>query len=792
MGVAESRNDDLKSADGAEPSDGVLLSQLIQLLSRRPKHSVRLSDLSALLPSSLRKRAQDHGGLKKWIQIYSSLFQMTGEPGKELVVLAINSSGSDKILEPVRTVDSPGGSEPQQEPDPSPALEEDAPAPKQAEEAEAGGPPTEPAPAPEPDAAEPEKKPLSKSAAAKLEARLDAQMFDEEKQGHLAIQLRGLPYKATVEDVRNFLKSHVEMLNEKNPIHLVMNRDGRPSGFARVVFESEEAATAARDELNLSTMEDRYIEVFLYPDRPSKGKSRRLEEAAEKAGVTVSDAAGVTRDLVAAECRAEMSKPGNRRMLLSMLGVTLSPGARSYLKQMDQGLKFFLAHYATEFSIDGNKGCEFVVYTPLEEANGGQAGTNGFAKRDERPPGSPNAKSPGQQDMSSSNRVYDTPSNWGTPAPDPQQPANWGAPPWPGSMNDMQNGSEANPAWQGGQWGGMQSAQQQQFPGAWGNQNMGQHMGMGMNQAMHPSMNAAINQGMGQGANGFSNWTDTSGIEAAAQQGAATASAMSFGLDPQAIATAVFYGATAAAMAAAAAQQNNPQAVPGGYQGGGMGMPPGATFAANGAAQGLGMESNNANIRLRGLPYQSTEQDVLAFFAQHDVVDRIADGPKAVSLLTRSNGRRSGQAIVQMRDRSDAELAQRVLNGQWMGTRYIEVFLQDDDAQETQNVAAINAAAVTSAAGKFHQGGSDSAATMGADPSAMMANFNAQGMASWQANMWNQSQGQMMPDTSGQNGDWQALFSFLGEAQQNGAPGQPGVAPQNNTNGDSATTSAAV
>jgi len=87
-------------------------------------------------------------------------------------------------------------------------------------------------------------------------------------------------------------------------------------------------------------------------------------------------------------------------------------------------------------------------------------------------------------------------------------------------------------------------------------------------------------------------------------------------------------------------------------------------------------------VRLRGLPFTSAEQDVLAFFAQHDIVDRIADGPKAVNILTRSNGRPSGQAIIQMRESQDAELAQSVLHGQWMGSRYIEVFLMSHEENE--------------------------------------------------------------------------------------------------------------
>merc|ERR1719433_1835938 len=103
------------------------------------------------------------------------------------------------------------------------------------------------------------------------------------------------------------------------------------------------------------------------------------------------------------------------------------------------------------------------------------------------------------------------------------------------------------------------------------------------------------------------------------------------------------------------------------------GGPPLATTASAAAA---------AAVRLRGLPFSATEQDVLAFFAQHDIVDRISEEPKAVNLLLRSNGKPSGQAIVQMRGREDAELARHVLSGQWMGSRYIEVFLCCQDGAE--------------------------------------------------------------------------------------------------------------
>jgi len=73
---------------------------------------------------------------------------------------------------------------------------------------------------------------------------------------------------------------------------------------------------------------------------------------------------------------------------------------------------------------------------------------------------------------------------------------------------------------------------------------------------------------------------------------------------------------------------------------------------------------------------------VLAFFAQHDIVDRISDEPKAVNLLLRSNGRPSGQAVVHMRNKVDAELAHQKLMGQWMGSRYIEIFLCHEDGTD--------------------------------------------------------------------------------------------------------------
>eukprot|EP00434_Breviolum_minutum_P003555 symbB.v1.2.003128.t1/scaffold128.1/size312424/2 len=1152
MGVVESRHDE--KADAENLSDGVLLSQLIQLLHRRPKHSLPLADLSAVLPNSLRKRAQEHGGLKQWIRQYQSLFEVTGELNQETVVLSISSSIPDRP-----TVDSPA-SEPQQEPDPSAAMEPET---------------------------------ISKRRRGRDEA---LNLFDEENMGHLAIQLRGLPYKSTVEEIRNFLGSHVEKLAAENPVHLVLNRDGRPSGFARVIFESEEAARAARDELHLRGMEDRYVEVFLYPERPSKGRNRRLEEGHEK-NAALAEANGMSPEVVVNECRTEMSKPTKRRMLLSMLeqtthtyhtplrvmpaehivvrcfsckthqavsqnkkgkfacrlcgahqsvqhiiargvpgkdlraivqelnytkgkeaeaaealrfqmeataeptplplpapeseerpghgvaqktcqslsccfsvfplpvrhrhptmanpfratdfvvgglyvctflfhrgaflnftdqvglvlliaGILVSLGifikmqligqmrwtfakkffdavmampipgaerkdgivaqifttiitsvimvsigmvfgivgaaldivvellsvlavlvplglllgiqvkrrmtpatlemicpvigrfgffltlalilrlyrtlaphrtqldtssvkdddltpaieapakstkwaqfvtasepaicqakepqeetafttnfgvgwvmgkrpkerqssasagnkkakveilkeehveeiyqatgpeksldapqdrlqhrgvavtavtgpqrsrARAYLKQMDQGLKHFLANFPKEFSIEGNKGCEYVAYTPTQEAMGKIWAQQ--APREDKPPMSPKSKSP--KEIASSGRVPMTPSDWGTPAPG-GQPSGW-MPPWP--ANGPPGGAPAAPG-EGNAWANWAAvaAQQQGQMQQWQQQQQAQ---------AQPNWNQYGWPGSNQ-EEGNSN--------------------VNF-LDPQAIATAVFYGASAA-MAAASAQ--------GGYT---SGAP---------ASSARDAESAVSAIRLRGLPYASSEQvvcriseptaawpphsfgdqDVLAFFAQHDVVDRISDVQKAVNILQRSNGRPSGQAIVQMRDNSDAELAQRVLNGQWMGNRYIEVFLHDESAEGQNHNPLVSATAAATAHAKYQvenaSNGTSASANLNQAASQAMANYAGLGMwpGAWPQGLWI-FEGHKFPShpwrilsvrypSEGQNPEWQALFSFLGDGQRNGFPGQPG-AP--GSNGDSATTSAAV
>ncbi|KAM3955009.1 heterogeneous nuclear ribonucleoprotein H2 [Aphomia sociella] len=77
--------------------------------------------------------------------------------------------------------------------------------------------------------------------------------------GHI-IKLRGLPFSTTAEDVLDFLRD-VNVVNDKDGVHMTEVRPGRPSGECFVEVESQEDVENAlkKDKENMGK---RYIEIF--------------------------------------------------------------------------------------------------------------------------------------------------------------------------------------------------------------------------------------------------------------------------------------------------------------------------------------------------------------------------------------------------------------------------------------------------------------------------------------------------------------------------------------------------
>ncbi|XP_018409058.1 PREDICTED: G-rich sequence factor 1 [Nanorana parkeri] len=76
---------------------------------------------------------------------------------------------------------------------------------------------------------------------------------------------------------------------------------------------------------------------------------------------------------------------------------------------------------------------------------------------------------------------------------------------------------------------------------------------------------------------------------------------------------------------------------------------------------------NDATVRLRGLPYSCTEQDILNFFSGLSIAD------EGITFVLDQRGRKSGEAFVQFVSQEHAEHA-LLKHKQEIGSRYIEIF----------------------------------------------------------------------------------------------------------------------
>eukprot|EP00397_Hematodinium_sp_SG-2012_P001722 GEMP01001727.1.p1 GENE.GEMP01001727.1~~GEMP01001727.1.p1 ORF type:complete len:829 (+),score=206.74 GEMP01001727.1:165-2651(+) len=352
------------SPQGMEPPPSAFENSLVRLfitiLQSRPMQSLLLSDLGALMNMKLRHAIKEKGGLRTWIQRYPQHFVIRDQPGKELVTLADPRTDGEANELPTNagkpwrrasrsSIDNDGtyhadyarnlcsnnnGREGRVEN----GVQFDD------HEVDLG---------------------LDRDSEDEYDAIFEVQPI---------LQLRGLPYRAQVDDIVDFLGDHVALLKKptRNSIELVMQRDGRPSGFARVHFLTAQAARECRDRLHMQRMNERYVEIFLHNEplsrRKNDGQNYSVHHMPDVHHEKNAD--GTERDAdaeVLRECIAYLKQQG-KFVLLSMLGVALSPQSREYLKENDQGLKQFLVNYP-ELCVEGSKGCEWVGFASDSDAS---------------------------------------------------------------------------------------------------------------------------------------------------------------------------------------------------------------------------------------------------------------------------------------------------------------------------------------------------------------------------------------------------------------------------------------
>mmetsp|Transcript_1071 Transcript_1071/g.1945 ORF Transcript_1071/g.1945 Transcript_1071/m.1945 type:complete len:904 (+) Transcript_1071:82-2793(+) len=652
------------------PSESEILAALVSSLGGQPERCMSISSIREQVPPGLRHYAPDNEGIIQWVRNFPGLLEISGEPGQEVVTLMLGGRPA------VGATTSAGASTPGGAAAPLAQIATGVSG-GQTSSTYSGSETVAVASAPAPD--------VALSTLQVQGGAVASTNGDDDGMNPCTVQLRGLPFRATVADIRAFLNGHAQhLVTGEPPIRLLLNRDGRPSGFARVQFVSPEAAKAAREELHKQKMNDRYIEVLACSERAGKARHRRAAaadgglDAAEGGGLgEVADGASeaIERERVLQECRDHMCTPGRNHLLLSMLGIALSPPARAYLRRQNLGLKHFLARFPSEFRVEGPKGCEKVIWTPnyMGLHPGMTIDSTGGAPN-------PMAMAAAAGALLNPNLLAGFPGVDTALQPSWTQPA--GEAPQPSTPRGM-----ASPTVQKSTMASACPA----TPSDWGTPGIGLQQAPATNQGGPSAQGGPTSQvDMGAAANWYwaapwgqawAPWMQdpNAGADAAAAKVADKANRMA----------AKRAGAKSDAPAARSHAHLHPQSHPFAHR-----APETNKIAAgNTEAAGTGSEkpaeaeetqknTSIPSLRLRGLPFSMSVQDVFAFFAQYDVADRIVDGTNAAQLLPKANGRPSGQAVVQMRSRYDAEVAQQALHNKWIGGRYIEVFVYGDETPE--------------------------------------------------------------------------------------------------------------
>lgn len=85
---------------------------------------------------------------------------------------------------------------------------------------------------------------------------------------------------------------------------------------------------------------------------------------------------------------------------------------------------------------------------------------------------------------------------------------------------------------------------------------------------------------------------------------------------------------------------------------------------------GIQVGEHTGYLRMRGLPFSSTKEEIVAFFEGYSII------PDSVVLTYRSDGRATGEGYLQFETPDDAKNAMS-LHRNTMGSRYIELFISN-------------------------------------------------------------------------------------------------------------------
>ena len=109
-----------------------------------------------------------------------------------------------------------------------------------------------------------------------------------------------------------------------------------------------------------------------------------------------------------------------------------------------------------------------------------------------------------------------------------------------------------------------------------------------------------------------------------------------------------------------------------GHRGNSGGVHSGSHRGSRGSGGGIQVGEHTGFLRMRGLPFNTTKEEIIGFFKQYNpVVD-------SITLTYRSDGRATGEGYVAFHSPDEAQKAMS-LHKSTLGSRYIELFISNKE-----------------------------------------------------------------------------------------------------------------